>query len=427
MRKILLISFYFSPCTLTPSQRITYWAKNFHKLGYYPTVITREWKEETQSHFDTKKPLGVKIRHEKYPEFEVYYLPFIPGILDRSYLKFGETAKRPLFLLTKLLDVFLAGFTLRFTSFRALENFAHSLIQKESFESVIISGEPFYLFRIGFELKKKFGLNWIADYRDDWNTNELQMAKSGGLVRKWIATIEAVYERKWVGTAKTIVSVSEPYTKRISDFIQIPGITIQNGFEEELLSLRTNELFEDFTIVYSGVLYPSQDVNLILGALELAFDLNKPFRLIFLGAGFDVKERRRLEGVVPEKIRHLISVTDRLPREKALGILKKSHAFLGISYGIMKGIPSSKLYEYMGLQKPVILCASDHDIMEAMLTDTGLGFFADSSEEALVKIGQIKDLYSKGLIDEFRNKSISGIMKYTRFQQLEKIVSVLND
>lgn len=427
MKKVLIITQYFEPCTLTPSQRITYWAKNFHKLGYYPTVITREWTEETQSHLETKKPLGVKIRHEKYPEFEVYYLPFRPGILDRSYLKFGETAIRPIFLLTKLLDVFLAGFTLRFTSFRSLENFAVSLFEKESFESVVISGEPFYLFRIGFKLKKKFGLNWIADYRDDWSTNELQMAKSGGLVRKWIATVEAIYERKWVGTAKTIVSVSEPYTNRITDFIHKPGITIQNGFEEELLSLRTAELFEDFTLVYSGVLYPSQNINLILGALELAFELNKPFRLIFLGAGFDVKERRRIEGLVPEKIRHLIRITNRLPRKKALEILKKSHACLGISYGMMKGIPSSKLYEYMGLQKPVLLCASDHDIMEAMLTDTGLGFFADSSVEALVKTDQIKDLYSKGLIDEFRNKSVSRIMKYTRFQQFQKIVSVLND
>lgn len=427
MKRILIITQYFEPCTLTPSQRITYWAKNFHKLGYFPTVITREWTEETKSHFDTKRPLGDKIRHEKYSEFEVYYLPFSPGILDRSYLKFGESGLRPIFLFIKLLDVFLARLTLRFTSFRSLEKFAVAIVQKQTFESVIISAEPFYLFRIGYELKMKFGINWIADYRDDWSTNELQMAKSGGFVRKWIARIEAIYERKWVGTAKTIVSVSEPYTKRISDFMSKPGITVQNGFEEELVSLRTDELFGEFTLVYSGVIYPSQDIRLILGALEMANDKNRPFQLLFLGAGFDVKERQRILGLVPDKIRHLVSITDRLPRKKALGILVKCHAFLGIAYGEMKGIPSSKLYEYMGLQKPVLLCASDHDLMEAMLSDSGLGFFADSSEEALVQIDRIKDLYSSGIIDDFRNKSTLGIMKYTRFQQLKKIVSALND
>ncbi len=274
MNRILIIAHYFEPCTLTPSQRITYWAKNFHRLGFYPTVITREWTEETKSHFDTKKRLGEKVRYEKFPEFEVYYLPFRPGILDRSYLKYGETRLRPIFLLIKLLDVFLVGFTLRFTSFRSLEKFAVSLVKRETFQTLLISGEPFYLFRIGLTLKKKFNLNWIADYRDDWSTNELQMAKSGSLVRKWIARIEAIYERKWVGSAKAIISVSEPYTNRISDFIGKPGITIQNGFEEEILSLRTEELFGEFTLVYSGVLYPSQNINLILGALKMANDQN---------------------------------------------------------------------------------------------------------------------------------------------------------
>lgn len=385
------------------------------------------WTEKTKSHFDTKKPLGDEIKHEKFPEYEVYYLPFRPGILDRSYLKFGETIFRPIFLLIKFLDVFLAGFTLRFTSLSSLEKFAISLVRKERFDTLLVSGEPFYLFRIGSILKEKFDLSWIADYRDDWSTNELQMAKSGGFIRKWIAAIEANYEREWVGTAKAIISVSEPYTKRISDFIGKPGITIQNGFEEELLSLRTNELLEDFTLVYSGVLYPSQDINLVLGALEIAFCQNRSFRIIFLGAGFDVKERRRIDKLVPIKIRHLVSVTDRLPRNKALEILVKSHAFLGISYGEMKGIPSSKLYEYMGLQKPVLLCASDHDIMEEMLSDSGLGFFAESSETAILKIDQIKELYSKGLINQFRDNSSVRITKFTRFEQLQKIVSVLND
>lgn len=198
--------------------------------------------------------MGDKIWHEKFPEFEVYYLPFKPGILDRSYLKSGETSLRLLFLLINLLDVFLAGLTLKFTSFLPLEKFATSLVQKESFKLLLISGEPFYLFQIGSLLKNKFDLNWIGDYRDDWSTNELQIAKSVGIVRKWIARIETIYERKWVGATKAIISVSEPYTKRISDFTGEPGITIRNGFEEEMLKFRLAELFEEFTLEESIIL-----------------------------------------------------------------------------------------------------------------------------------------------------------------------------
>ncbi len=117
MIRIALISFYFSPCTLTPSQRITYWAQNLHKIGIYPIVITREWEENIRSHAETKKPVGKTVRHQKFDHYEVYYLPFKPGILDRAYLKWGETVLRPLFLMVKFLDVLLANFTLIHTSY----------------------------------------------------------------------------------------------------------------------------------------------------------------------------------------------------------------------------------------------------------------------------------------------------------------------
>ncbi|WP_339700597.1 glycosyltransferase [Algoriphagus aquimarinus] len=427
MKKILLISNYFTPCTLTPSQRITFWARNMHRLGYFPTVITRDWTSETRSHQDTKRPLGVKVRHEVFDTHEVYYLPFRPGILDKAYLAFGESALRPLFLVVKLVDVFLARFTLNFTSFANFLPFIKELLKQNNFHSAIISGEPFYLFRIGYSLKKDFELNWIADYRDDWSTNELQMEKSGGVVRKWIAQVESDYEKQWVGTADAVISVSQVYTDRIARFLDKKGYTIENGFEEELLTLKSQPLFQEFTVIYSGVLYPSQDLSTILGALKQAKNGDVPFRLLFLGAGYDVKERRRIEEMVPMELKPYVEVTDRLPREDALVELQKSHAFLAMAYGSMKGIPSSKLYEYMALGKPVVLCPSDGDIMAKMLAEAGLGFPANSAEECFAQIQQIRGLYSTGKIEELKEISKSKIAKYSRFSQLQQIREVLGD
>ncbi|MEB2785152.1 glycosyltransferase [Algoriphagus persicinus] len=427
MKNILLISNYFTPCTLTPSQRITFWARNMHRLGYLPTVITRDWTSETRSHQDTKRPLGDKVRHEVFDTHEVYYLPFRPGILDRAYLAFGESALRPLFLVAKLLDVFLARFTLNFTSFANFLPFIKELLKKKNFDAGIISGEPFYLFRIGYSLKKDFELKWIADYRDDWSTNELQMEKSGGAVRKWIAKVESDYEKQWVGTADSVISVSQVYTDRLAMFLDKKGHTIENGFEEELLSIKSQPLFQEFTVIYSGVLYPSQDLSTVLGALQLAKNAAIPFRLLFLGAGYDVKERRRIEEMVPMELKQYVEVTDRLPREDALVELQKSHAFLAMAYGNMKGIPSSKLYEYMALGKPVILCPSDGDIMAKMLGEAGLGFTANSAEECFEQIEHIRGIYRNGQIEELKELSKSKIAKYSRFSQLQQIKEVLGD
>ena len=427
MKKVLLISNYFSPCTLTPSQRITFWARNMHRLGYYPTVVTREWTSETRSHQDTKVRLGDRVRHEVFDTHEVYYLPFRPGILDKAYLAFGESVFRPLFLLVKLLDVFLARFTFKFTSFSNFLPFLSKRLEEETFHSAIISGEPFYLFRIGYSLNKAFGLNWYADYRDDWSTNELQMQKVGGGVRKWIANVEANYEKKWVGTASAIISVSQLYTERIANFLGKKGFTIENGFEDELLSLPLQPCANEFTITYSGVVYPSQDVTNIIAALQLAHTAGRPFQLIFLGAGYDVKERKRIEGLVPEELKRYVKVTTRLPREEAIIALQKSHAFLAMAYGNMKGIPSSKLYEYTALGKPVLLCPTDHDIMEQMLAEVELGFFANSAEKCLEQIELIRELYASGRALALKESSKSKIQKYSRFNQLQQIKEVIGE
>lgn len=363
---------------------------------------------------------------EKYPTHEIHYLPFKPGILDQAYRRFGESILRPFFLVTKLMDVFLAQFTLAFTSFSNFSPYLRQLVVEEKPEKLLISGEPFYLFGLGYMLNKKFGIPWIADYRDDWSTNELQVERSGGKIRKWIAGLESKFEKKWVGSADLIISVSKPYTQRISEFLNKPGITVQNGFEESFFDLPPTQLFDQFTIMYSGVLYPSQDIRPILGVLESCYKKNNPFRLIFLGAGYDIKEKKRIEAQVPAYLSSFVEVTDRFPREKALEMLHKAHILLGIAYGNMKGIPSSKLYEYLAIGKPVLLCPTDSDQMESILTDSGLGFFASNEKEGEENVLKIMDLYQNpDSLNELKAQSREKIMKYSRYNQLRTLATSL--
>lgn len=426
MKKILLVSFYYSPCTLTPAQRITFWAENFYKLGYYPIVVTRAWSSGINTHHDTKLPLGNEVSVHRFPMHEVHYLPFSPGILDRAYLKFGETALRPFFLFVKLLDVFLARFTLRFTSFSNFLPYLDEQVIKHNPEKMIISGEPFYLFRLGYSLFKKTGLPWIADYRDDWSTNELQMQKSGGPVRRWIAMLESKYEKKWVGTSETIISVSEAYTQRIMRFLKKPGITVQNGFEESLLERPEKGLYDQFTVMYSGVLYPSQDIRMVLEVLDHCHNIGEPFRLVFLGAGFDVKEKKRIESLVASHLKSYVEVTDRYPRSEAIEKLQQAHVLLGIAYGTMKGIPSSKLYEYLALGKPVMLCPTDEDVMEDILKKTGFGYFCKDSKEGAELILQIMELYKDSqTLQKRKEQAKESIMPFSRFHQLKHLAKNL--
>jgi glycosyltransferase involved in cell wall biosynthesis len=429
MKKVVVLTHYFSPCTLTPSQRITYWAKNLNRIGYYPIVVTRHWDSNIRSHKMTKLPFGIKIHVEKYDTYEVHYLPFKPGLLDWSYLKFGENMLRPLFLFSKVIDVLLLPFTLRHTSYWNYHKFLFSFFSRNGdVDKLIISGEPFYLFKIGYLISKKYGIKWLADYRDDWSTSAVEEGKGSGFFRKLIFKFESVFEKKWVGTAKAISSVSELYTNRISDLTKIQGVTIENGFEERLLDLKTLPLFSEFTIIYSGTLYPSQDLSILLDLLTKLQQMHILFKLIFLGTGFDSKERNRINSLVPDLLKPYVQVTDRLPRDEALIMLQKAHVLLGIAHTGLAGIPSSKLYEYLALGKPILLCPSDGDVMESMVTEAGLGFIANNPNEGVLQINRIKSMYkTPELVEEMKLKSQEKIGKFSRFEQMKKLLPVLAD
>ncbi|HSJ69198.1 MAG TPA: hypothetical protein VK921_16070, partial [Anditalea sp.] len=254
----------------------------------------------------------------------------------------------------------------------------------------------------------------------------LQRQRSGGFLRNMIFKLESYYEKAWVKTADYVVSVSQPYTKRISEYVQIPGLTIENGFDEEILDLPDQPLFEDFTIVYSGTLYPAQDISVILETLMLAKIKGQPFKLVFLGAGFDIKEKRRILKLIDPEIQEFVQITERIPRHEALTFIKKSHAVLGIAYGTLKGIPSSKLYEYIGLKKPVILCPSDGDIMEEILNQVGFGYYANDPQTCFEHICQLKALYASGDWGRAVDGVESKLLHFSRFHQFQKISSLIH-
>jgi hypothetical protein len=140
-----------------------------------------------------------------------------------------------------------------------------------------------------------------------------------------------------------------------------------------------------------------------------------------------LKEKKRIEAMIPDHLKDWVEVTDRLPRAEALVFLRKCHAFLGIAYGNMKGIPSSKLYEYLALGKPVLLCPSDHDVMESILRETKLGFFARDTAEGFAQIDQIQSLYADPLeLEQRKTESRLAITKYSRFHQLENFLNILH-
>ena len=94
MTKVLVLSYFFPPCSLTASNRVYGIVSNMHRFGLYPVVITRHWESKSTGQEDLLKSTKKTMEHVCYQGYEVYYLPYRSSLRDRLLL---SSDKVPLF------------------------------------------------------------------------------------------------------------------------------------------------------------------------------------------------------------------------------------------------------------------------------------------------------------------------------------------
>ncbi len=428
LEPILILSYFFPPCNLTAAQRTLGFATYLHQFGYYPIVITRNWEKKISSPDDMHHDSGKAIIHEKHENYEVYYLPYKGNLRDRLYAKYGN--EKWIFLRKLLSFIELTGqhFHTDFIPFSNLYHFADEYISKTpSIKKIIVSGNPFEIFRFGYKLSCKHSISWIADYRDDWNTTEI--VETRGLFGSWLKRLNVWSERRYMKTAFCITSISPFYARKIGVFNNRPSEVVLNGFfPKDYEKFQQHDLYNEFSIVYNGMLYASQRIEVFLDAFKRFVDAHPAhrsrIRLRFPGILFLEEVAKRVEGFM-KGYEDVLELLPRIPREKVLEMQAKSHVLLMVSHGETKGIPSSKIYEYLGLGKPVLVCPTDHDILHETFESYNLGRIAENQDEAFQYLNGWFSLYlSNGYGSLVADRAYT--QRFTRDHQAGVLAEILD-
>ena len=423
MREVLIISYFYPPCTLTAAQRPAGWVKYLPQFGYKPIVITRNWDVTLSKPEDQLKDAGSQLCIEKSETHEVHYLPYNASLRDRLF-----NCKNLLFKKCSKIFTFMnsigENFSNQFIPFGDFYDYAENLIQKHTFTSIIITGNPFIQFRFGYLLSNKYHIPWIADYRDDWTTSEIIQSK--GKFESIIHRLQQKSEQKWVGTANIITSVSPVYTDRISQLVKVPGQTILNGFDTLLPKIQPEDN-NSFIIVYNGTLYDTQDVEGFVRAIIRCLELfgNKiNIQIQFPGVCYDPNQERRLR-VLIKGYESFFLLTPRIPKEEIIKLQQHADLLLMLTHRGQKGIPSSKLYEYLSLQKPILCFPSDHDIVAETLHKTGVGYVIDTEDVLFEKLKEFIHLKLNGrkILNETKE---ANLLAYSLSNQVIKLSLLLN-
>lgn len=421
---VLLLSYFFSPCNLTPTERVVSWAKYLQNDHYYPIIVTRNWDVPVKNATtDLYLSSGTDIRIEKKDGYEVHYIPYQSGFKDRLFIKLDGTQLYPIYLAVSMVFNLLNKYFLRLNPSFVLCSYAETLIKNKGIKKMVVTSPPFEFLGYGHTLHRKTGIHWIADYRDDWSTSELDRGHGFKQLVQWV---NRGAEKKYLSTATTFCSVSPYYVEKIGRFLNKKGFLLSNGYMPENYQTQP-EPFSTFTITYVGSIYPSQPIELFLQAFKRFIHEHPEARqacLRFIGIAHEPAIKQRIVQAM-KGFENNVQFTARIPKHEAIEQQARSQALLACAHAGIKGVPGSKLYEYIALKKPVILYPSDGDILEKTLQETQQGLVC-SSEDDCVK--QLKFLWQTYVSKTSSTISLNehAIASYSRKTICARLAQALN-
>ncbi len=423
LKKILIITYFFPPCNLTASQRTFSWAKWLHKFGYYPVVVSRKWEKKLNSIKDVSTLSSDGISHDKFENYEVYYLPYKGNLRDRVYQKYGDNKFVKLRQCLTFAELIFQYFTYKLIPFHNLYTFSKKIIQNEKFEHLIISGNPFILFKFGYLLNKKFGIKWTADYRDAWSTSKIN-DHSSSIFRRVIHKLDKIFEIKWVSTACSITASSEPIGKSIEAITGVKSYPLFNGisFEDFDVVKNTNKL-KKFTIAYVGTLYHGQKIEVFCNAYKNFIDStpNVKTELLFPGLAFFNDQESRIKSAM-QGYEDYFECSDRIPREEILTLEKRAHILLHVAWQGYEGIIASKIYEYIASGTKILVAPSDEGAIKEIVTSSKCGEVITEENKILdFLISEYKHFKAGNIVQNDINQPC--VQQFSRLRQVENLVS----
>lgn len=260
--------------------------------------------------------------------------------------------------------------------------------------AIVTSGPPHTAHLAGAALSSQTGLPLICDFEDPWVGNSFVTSPTP--IHAWLNRRQ---EASVVRTATAVVSVTKAMTQefieRYPDEPRTKFVTIENGFDADdfagIAPDRPSDASERCVMAYAGTLTPPRTPESFLRGIAMLADrdegIAKKLLVRFIGAG---DEWRPL--TVSLGIEEMVRFEPRmLFRESLAAVSGSDLGLLLLSSGPEAKVSlTGKLFEYLGLGKPVFAVVGDGEAAR-FIRDNRAGVVADydSPSDIADKLGDI--------------------------------------
>lgn len=442
MKKVLVITYYFPPSGGPGVQRVLKHIKYLRDFGWQPYVLTVSNGQypAIDNSLIAQIPQDVVVEKTKiYEPYDIYRL--LTGKEKGSPIDVNVIKKdgQKISLMEKVAEFIRATFFIpdaRIGWIPTAVPKALEMIEKYGIDAIYSSSPPYTCSIIAKRVQKKLKqqnkiIPWIAGFRDPW-TGFISSPKRWflpSLIDKKMEfnTFNSAnfVEVAWEGIIKDIFSKYPNLDK--NKFVIVP-----NGFDSTDFPTYSIEQSENninkLILTYTGSMYGRRNPQSLFLAIENLLKTKKisqdNFLIRFIGR-FGNEIYQMIDNT---SFKQSIEVIGYVPHEKSIEYLFQSDVLLLIVDESKESaeIVPGKVYEYMGVLKPLFTIAPTVGAIATLVNQTQSGKVVHQSN-----IQEIQNIFLEFYQAKLNNKSlfspdIQEIQKYERKNSAKQLAQLLD-
>ena len=451
MKKILVVTYYWPPSGGAGVQRWLKFVKYLPEYGYEPVVLTVS--EDSASYAQTDqsliKEVDPRIKVIRTPSFEPYNLYL--KLSGKKEIPFGGFSNEGSVSFLQRVFRFIRGNLFIPDPRKGWNRYAlkaaQKIIDQEKIEVVITTGPPHSTHLIGYHLKRRRGIKWIADFRDPWTDIYYYKDLSHTFLAKWYdrklekkvlhhcdKVITVGYELKSLlesklekGDRKRETGKRETNGKsEVSTKVHV----ITNGFDVEdfqnqkELSLRPSApcfippalSYQPFYITYAGTISSYYRMEGFIAALaDLPEEIRQQIFVRFVGNISPVVN----DLFTKAGLKSQLELTGYVSHEMSINYLFQAEILLLLIPDVSenKGILTGKFFEYLATGKPILAIGPTDGDVARILKESGAGSIYSYDDASAIKeciLAMFKEKRaaygSPQAIEKYSRRSLTGVL-----------------
>lgn len=304
---------------------------------------------------------------------------------------------------------------------------ARKLMTEVRHDAVLATHGPASNLLVGRALAKSFGLPLVVDFRDLWST--LPIAVFPTDIHRAAARR---FERAMVSAASRVIAVAPGMAANLAHTHALDvsdTVSITNGFDpadaSRVHDARTGET-RPFRLVYTGSVSSRYNLDSFWRAVRGLVDSGavspSSFRIEFVGnlsladvRKHGVEEIVDISGFVPHD-----QVFDAFARADALLVIETPGYYAEFSY-------AAKVFDYLLTGKPVVALVEQAGNTYRLLSEAGVGHFADQRREDSIRRAILDVLALKGAPPKRVDVDAEPLRSFNRQHLTARLAAVLDN